>query len=254
MLLRSTPVGGRGNQETRDGRQPCGPAAVTPGVPSAGTTLLWRPSGICTALHPTPPCLGRAQQPCLHGVWGLCTLALSSRWGQRSSEDARQCCGEGCTLPGGLRGECNLWSPPWGLQRVFTLAASHPCWQTQKRPPLCRTHRCSRCPSRPCPVFSPYSVPRVPAPDLEGWIPGLPWPLVSDWVGQWEAGSESRGRRSGRIGCSFPGSCLCLSSDPRPLHGLWWEGGGPAVGSTVSQPCPHDCKRLPPNHSPPWSG
>lgn len=112
MLLRSTPVGGRGSQETRDGHQPLGPAAVTPGVPSAGTTLLWRPSGICPALHPTPPCLGRAQQPCLRGVWGLCTLALSSQWGQRSSEDARQCFGDGCTLPGGLRGECNLWSPP----------------------------------------------------------------------------------------------------------------------------------------------
>ena len=204
----------------------------------------------------TPP-LPAWAGPSSHAYMGC---GVSAPWpcpangGQRSSEDARQCCGEGCTLPGGLRGECNLWSPPWGLQWVFTLAASHPCWQTQKRPPLCRTHRCSRCPSRPCPVFSPYSVPRVPAPDLEGWIPGLPWPLVSDWVGQWEAGSESRGRRSGRIGCSFPGSCLCLSSDPRPLHGLWWEGGGPTVGSTVSQPCPHDCKRLPPNHSPPWSG
>lgn len=68
----------------------------------------------------------------------------------------------------------------------------------------------SRCPSHPCPMFSPYSVPGMPAPDLEGWIPGLPCHLASDWVGQWEAGSESRGRRSGRIGCSFPGSCLCL--------------------------------------------
>lgn len=47
---------------------------------------------------------------------------------------------------------------------------------------------------------------------------------------------------------------LPLSGDPRPLHGLSWERGGPAVGSMVSQPCPRDCKQLPPNHSPPRSG
>lgn len=127
-----------GEVRKQESCQPRGPAAVTPGVPSAGTTLLWRP-GICPALHPTPPCLGRAQQPCLRGVWGLCTLALPSQRGQRSREDAHQCCGEGRTLPGGPRGACRLRSPPWGLPLAFTLAASHPCWQTQKRPPLCRT-------------------------------------------------------------------------------------------------------------------
>lgn len=142
MLLRSTPVGGRGSQETGDRRQPRGPAGVTPGVPAAGTTPLWRPSGICPAPHPTLPAWAgpssHAYMGC--GVWGLCTLALSSQRGQRGSEDARQGCSGRQLCLGGSEGSatCALlpggshWSAPW--------SHPHPCWQTQKKRPLCRTH------------------------------------------------------------------------------------------------------------------
>lgn len=88
---------------------------------------------------PHPPCLGRAQQPCLYGVWDVGSLYLGpvqpAEQGQRVSENACQGCSEGQLCLGGSErsATCALlpggshWSAPW--------PHPHPCCQTQKKPP-----------------------------------------------------------------------------------------------------------------------
>lgn len=232
------PCGGWGSQETSDSHHPHGPAGVTPHVPSAGTTLLWRPSGICPAPHPTPslPGQGPAATPTRGcGVWGSLYLG-PSQWEQRSTEATHQHHSEGHTLSGGLRREGNPWPPPLGLPLFFTLAASPASFAPPKEAPT--VQNLSRCPTSPCPVSIHYSLPGTPASDLKRWIPSLPCPLASDWV--WPTGSrtQDQGQEEWEGRVFIPGFLpLPLSDDPHPLPWpvmgrgrslLWLAGSNPA--------------------------
>lgn len=181
MLLRSA-LWGPGSQ----GKQSCqpGPAAVTPGVPSAGTTLLWR-LGICPALHPTPPCLG--QGPAAMPAWGVGSHTGPARpsGGRGTGRTHTSTCGEGPILClSGPRGAPPA-VPSLGAPHWLHPHASHTCWQTQEEAPT--VQNTSGCPSVPVQCLVPTLVPGMPAPDLEGWIPGpschpgiwLGWPMGS---------------------------------------------------------------------------
>lgn len=159
------PLWEAGSQETRElstrGLQQSHLVSLQLGPPYSG--------GLGSAQLSTPP-LPAWAGPSSHalgpGAQGLLHLGPAQPSGGRGAGMTHQCCGEGRTLPGGPRGgvpPCgplpggSHWPSPWLHPPLLADPEEAPTVQNT-----------SGCPSRPCPMFSPYSVPGMPAPDLEG--------------------------------------------------------------------------------------